>query len=263
MILFPAFQRIIPLFDVDPLIGAYLVEKEPEFTSDLWLDAKYQANFENYLEQHIGFRPLFVKLYNQIQYSFYDKTSAFQVVVGKNNFVYQYEFIRSYYGKNFCGYEVIDNATKGLRIVSEQLKEKNIDLIIVLAPSKVAVYPENIPDKYKSGKENNLNHKYYKEKLLEMNLLVVDFYDYFVNMKNKLPYPLFSAQGMHWSAYGAAIASDSLVRYIENLRKVKLVNYELELNESYECISTDNDLENATNLLWEIPNIKIDRKSVV
>lgn len=41
-------------------------------------------------------------------------------------------------------------------------------------------------------------------------------------MKGRAKEPLFSKQGIHWTTYGAILASDSLVRYIESQRHIKL-----------------------------------------
>ena len=70
LLFLPMIQQKIKLFDLKPLKGSFEKIKRPCFSSYNWFEGKYQAQQQNYLNQSVGFRDFFVRVFNQIHFSY-------------------------------------------------------------------------------------------------------------------------------------------------------------------------------------------------
>jgi hypothetical protein len=258
IIFLPLMQKINPFVNLTPLMWNWVSEEKPKLTSKNWFSGEFQKNYDKYIEQHIGFRPFFVRMRNQIQYTLYKSSTASSIVLGKNNFLYEKEYVRSFNGDNYNGREIMDYNVNSLKIIKDTLKKRNnIDLIVVLAPGKASVYPEYLPNKYIKKNRGITNYEYYSKILKESGIHTIDFNKYFKTIKDPDKPLLFSAQGMHWSRYGAVIAFDSIVRYIEKLRSIDLTDIKLEgVKYSNIKIGSEYDLGIGLNVMGELPHPK-------
>ena len=103
-----------------------------------------------------------------------------------------------------------------LKAIQSKLKEKGVELIVVMNPGKASFYSEFIPDEFPIVS----NRSYYSEYqigLESQGIQHIDFGKWFREMKGKTPAPLFPKTGIHWSQYGATLAADSLVNYCMKL----------------------------------------------
>ena len=64
---------------------------------------------------------------------------------------------------------------------------------------------------------------------------------------------LYPYQGIHWSLYGAALAGDSLTRYVEQLRNIQMPHMKWNaLTHTDRAQDTDDDVYKALNLICPI-----------
>jgi hypothetical protein len=96
------------------------------------------------------------------------------------------------------------------------LKEKGIELVVIINPGKASFYPEFIPDEFPIL-SNRSYYSEYQKGLESRGIQHIDFGKWFREMKGKTPAPLFPKTGIHWSQYGATLAADSLVNYCVKL----------------------------------------------
>lgn len=93
-----------------------------------------------------------------------------------------------------------------------QCKQNNREIICVLAPSALTVYPENVPEKYKQANKTS----YYDQvatSLKKAGVTVLDLREAF----NKHRYdklPLYNKYDTHWTDYGAYIAYVEMYKLI-------------------------------------------------
>ena len=255
MLVLPAIQKEYPLIKVRELDGDFVLAEKTKLSWDEWKKGTFQAQFDKYLEDHIGFRDFLVRFTNQLDYSLFRKIHAEGVVIGKNDQLYEYDYIRAYMGGDFIGKNVIDKKIRRLKFLQEYLKkEKNIDLILVFEPGKASFYPEYIPNHFYTNKKELTNLKYFVKKAKEHKVRFIDFNPYFKILKGKAEYPLYPKYGIHWSIYGMSYAADSLLKYIENLRQIDMPDVYIDsLQIEKHARRPDYDGGKTLNLLWRLP----------
>ena len=83
--------------------GSFTKLEDTTLTVDGWLSGNYQLTHQDYIDQNIGFRNVLVRTYNQMHYSLFDNARANQVVVGKDNYLYEENYIKAHLGRDFVG----------------------------------------------------------------------------------------------------------------------------------------------------------------
>ncbi|MCD6113280.1 MAG: hypothetical protein J7J86_08455 [Bacteroidales bacterium] len=253
-----AIQKEFSIINIKPLKGAIIKKKLPKFNSKSFFNGKFQNEFNNYVENNIGFRPPLIRINNQIDYSLFNITHANSVIIGKENYLYEKGYILSYLGRNFIGKKAIDEKLKKLKYLQDKLKEKNIDLIVVFAPGKASFFPEYIPEKFNPSDKKISNYEYYSKRCNDFKINNIDFNKYFMLMKDTSTYPLYSKYGIHWSIYGMTLASDSLIKYIEKKRNIDMPDLSWDrIDVTNKLRGTDYDIGRGLNLLWQMPHKKM------
>lgn len=254
----PLIQGRLKLFDVTKLHKVKTEKKQPIFSFNNWFNGVYQAEKEEFFNENFGFRNTCVRINNQIDYSFFNKANAKGVIIGKKGYLFERVYIKSFYGVGFLGDKKIEKKVNKLKSVQDTLKKLNIDLIVVIAPGKGLFYPEYIPEDYLTGDSTKTSYKSYIKSFKKNKISFIDFNKMFLQMKGISPYPVIPKTGIHWSRYGSLLAADSIIRFIENKRDIKMPQIKTDsINLGKEIKYYDNDLEKAMNLFYKIPNVKM------
>ena len=211
----PLIQFLTHFANEKALKGAIIDPKKPSVTIESLQSGLFQEGFEKYFNEKFGFRSSFIRLNNQLKYWMYQKVQANGVVIGKEGYLYEYNYIKSYFGMDYIGKDSVENNVNRLKYVQSKLKEMNKTLIIVLAPGKGSYFPEYFPDSCIRQK-GRTNYEDYVESMTKNNMNFIDMRSWFLKMKPTSKYPLFPQSGIHWSKYGEVIAMDSLLKFIES-----------------------------------------------
>ena len=91
---------------------------------------------------------LLIRLKNQVDYSLFNYTQSGGVVIGEERCLFLKSYINNYCGIEFQGVRRIDFEVKRLALVGQELKKKNVDLVLILAPGKATLNQELIPSRY-------------------------------------------------------------------------------------------------------------------
>lgn len=255
----PLVQQKTDWMHVHALFGISENAPYPFFSKETWLSEEYQKQKDNYLNQNFGFRNWLVRLNNQITYSIYGQVHCSNVVVGKNNQLYQDFYIDGYDGKDFIGKDVIKEKCFKLKKIQDTLSKKGINFLVLLAPGKADFFPEYIPDQYKEILDKKLptNYQFISAALNEKKINTIDFNKWYMEHKNKTDFPLYPQGGVHWSVYGAAFAADTL---IENMKRISGKNYidiKIKKGEMRDTIPVpDRELTDGMNLMFPLPAYK-------
>lgn len=257
MLLMPLAQKIFSIVELRPLRGAYTLPEKKPFTVSDWFEGNFQQASDSYIETHIGLRQALIKIKNQIEFSLFKQTSSW-AVIGKDNYLYEEAYIDAYLGKDFIGSAAISDILKKLNYVQQALKKDGIDLIVVFAPGKGSFHKEHIPDSYRPGVKSISNYDYYSGAIKKYPINVIDFNKWFLDRKDTSVYPLYGKFGVHWSRYGAAIATDSLVRFMKQVTRkpIRQVKFK-EVNFSDKETESDADMWELLNLVFPIERIKM------
>ena len=261
LLLLPLFQTIFTPFKEKKLNGFFLLNDEPElkwFTWKKWFNGSFQVDYSKSTEDHIGLRNSLFRLHNQYDYSLFGITHAQGFIKGKKGNLFEEDYIQEYTGKYFIGKNAISKKFRKLRVIQEDLKTENIDLIPVIEPGKASFYSELIPRHYHPEKRSISNQDYFLQQFNELKISYLDLNRYFLQLKDTCRFPLFPKYGMHWSIYGVTIAVDTLIRFIERARNVKMPYFIVKKYEVSDSLRyTDNDIGNMLNLVFPLPKVKV------
>lgn len=255
LILLPVLQHGTKLFHVRPLDGDFVLAQRPSFSWKSWINGDFQGRFNNYIEDHIGFRSFFVRLNNQLDFSLFKKANAEGVVVGKNNILHEFDYIRAYTGGDFIGKSTLDKKLNKVKFLQKHLKESfDIDLVLVFEPSKARLLTETIPDRYLKNGVALSNYDYLQQRASELHINHLDLNRLFVQAKDTASLPLYPKYGIHWSECTMPFVIDTLVSYLENLRNTDFPDYRIDQHYFSDTVSADYDIGKTINLLFRLPH---------
>jgi hypothetical protein len=234
----PAAQFMFPFAKDKELKGAVVNVDDAELKLNNWLDDTYQEKKEKFLNDGFGFRSFFVRIHNQLDYSLYHKTNANGIVVGKQNYLYEYNYIKAYYDKDFIGIDSIKAQCVRMKAIQDPLQKLGKQFLLVIAAGKASFYPEYIPDSCKKNINTNTN---YQEWVKQAGLAGINIID-----------------GIHWSEYGVTLVCDSLIKCIEKLRRIKMNHLkwgEIEMLDKPK--GGDYDIGAGLNLIFRLKSFKL------
>lgn len=253
----PMIQHKFRFFEETPLKGSYQLSEKPALNKESWFLGKYQEKQELYLTEHTGFRPGWVRLYNQWNYTLFDKANAAGVIIGKENYLYEENYIKAYYGTDFVGEKEVAEMVRKLKQIQDTLDQKGITLSVILAPGKASYLPEYIPNRYHQERKKT-NYQEYKNQFDKHSVRHIDMHHWFESMKSTTKYPLFSKTGIHWTAYGQFLVVDSMTNYVSDACKCEIPSFVLDkIVPSTKPWLDDDDVGRVMNLLVELPELKL------
>lgn len=258
LLVFPLINKSLNGIEVDPLKGAQKEALDTGFTSEGWIGGLFQPKREEFLGSTFSLRPSVIRMNNQLRFWLYKEAKIRNVVVGKENYLYESGYISGYQGETYIGDDLIKSRAYKLNYLQDTLAKLGKQLIVLLEPGKASFYPEYIPDDFKKPLKKS-NYSAFLGYAKELGLEVTDFNKWFVQLKKTEKYPLYTKFGIHWTEYGATLAADSLMRYLEVKRNQDLHNIRFDqVVLTTECRGTDCDIETAMNLVYPL---KLDKRN--
>lgn len=253
----PMLQQVFEFKALEPLKGTVNNPEDATFSKKDWIDGTYQEKKEVYINSMFGFRSFCIRLNNQIDYTLFNKANAKDVIVGADNYLFELNYIKSYTGEDFLGNDSISHTLNRMKFLSDTLKKLNKNLIIGFAPGKAFFYPEYIDGKYLKNKKGITNYSVFTNGVEKLGIDFIDFNKWFSEKKKTAEYPLYPQHGIHWSVYGAALASDSLIKKIESLRGIDMPNLQFKSVRLLQAQDGDYDCADAMNLLFRLKSVDL------
>jgi len=250
--LYPAVQGCFHLVKEPKLDGAVDYRPDTSFTWAGWLNGTWQIAKEDYLSEQFGFRNFFVRLHNEIDFRLFGEGHARNVVIGKEGFLYERDYILTWYGKDYQGEAALSGFITRLKSVQRKLELRGKTLLVVLAAGKGSFYPEYFPESYTSWKRGPVNYEAFSRIATDSGLNFIDFSSHFRALKKDSPYPLFPRHGIHWSHYGMALVADSLVLSIQKYRNIQMDRLRWSVVDLQPAKDTDYDIGSGLNLLTRL-----------
>lgn len=244
----PLIQYQTRLITVKKLHGSFIKNPKPEFSFSSWFDNSFQNQYDSYFNQQFGFRPDFVRLHNQLDYTLFGETNANGVIVGKDEYLYEKAYIESYLGDNYIGNVKIISKLNTIDSIYQILKQHQTELLIIIAPGKGYFYPEYIPEEM-LHERGRTNYEDYIEKLAKMDIPYIDFNDLFLKMKDTSSIVIYPKTGIHWSQGIIPYIMDTIIYKIENSLNKNLPNVIVNsVQISRKADKQDADIEKGLNL---------------
>lgn len=265
LLFLPMLQVLLSFVKVGKLGGYEPIPANVEFTKQTWIDGSYQKGKEDYWKTHFGFRNWALRLDHQIAYSFYNKSKVHAVVIGKENYLFDYDYILEHNGKFPVKEFEINTRLNRLVQIQDTLKKLGKHFMIVIGPNKADYFPEYLPDEDQIPREGlKTNYEYYIKGMRKRNINLVDANGWFLEMKGKTAYPLFPQTGIHFSFYGAALFADSIISHVEEALGKDLPDFGwTDIEMAKEPREEDDDLEQALNIIGDIPSYELPYPTIV
>lgn len=247
----PMIQQKGHWISVQALAGDVVSDKAPSFVLKNWFTGQFQQDFEQSLEERVGFRPWLVRFKNHLEYVVFRKANASGVLVGKKGYLFEYDYIRSYQGIDYLGEPFWEEKFRRLTLVRDTLEKLGVEIAMVLEPGKASYYPEFIPGKIKTRIADSTNYAALLRQSKRNEIPLLDLNALFVEKKSSAVFPHFPKGGIHW-AYSAMLeGTDTLLRFADQLTPLEIPEMSIQDGEITTVLQdTDNDLVEIMNLAF-------------
>jgi hypothetical protein len=247
----PLSQLYVPVIESAPLHGAFHPARDTNFSIEQWIDGSYQEVKGKYIADNISFRSDLIRLNCQMDFSLFGRANTGWGVIGKDGCVFDVEYINAYTGNDFVGRDSLYNQLRKLKALQDTFARLGKSLVLVHAASKGYYYSECIPDKYRAKEYHPTNFRTCVGLADSLGVNQINMNAWFCAMKDTSKRLLYSKQGIHWTKYGGMLAGDSLIRYVEKLRKISMPHPKWEHMQITDFpVLPDNDIVSALNLIW-------------
>ena len=229
----------------------------PHVEFDVESLSKFPKEFENFFNDHFGFRSQLVRIFSTLKLKL-GSSSSVKVIVGKDGWFFYTGFNEN--GKPSDGnpvgdYQKNDPFTenelslwkKDLEMKYYGLKAEGIDYVFIIAPNKSTIYGEYMPPRFKvTGSFSRYDQLI--EYMKNSPVPIIDLRPTLFSNKDPKRYPLYDEEGTHWNAYGANFAQYEIAFQLSKIYpEIKPIKYgfnEFELKEN----RADMGLVNLLNL---------------
>ena len=233
--------------------------QEPALNWTSWNSGEFQEKISDFGRDHLGFFNSILMNFNQIEYSVFNKPHAKKVVVGKDGYLYEEDYIRAYYARDLISKADFAARMDRMLAVKSGFDSMGVELMVLLAPGKGAYYPEYIPDHWRADKvPDTTNVVLYKDGLKHNGIHCLDLHSWFNHQKSTAKYPLFPQTGIHWSDYGMVLAIDTIIHFSEVILDCNLAD--IDINDIVLTVypkDTDDDIEKGMNLMNRISTLEL------
>ena len=257
----PAIQQHGHLFRLKRVMGTTVVTSRPEFSLKSFMKGEYQAVEDQYLTENIGFRECYIRYYNQLVWSLFRKSQNETIFVGKDNWLfndfvmehYKRQSVYHFFGSNELAIKKMNSDARLLRQLQGVLDSFGITLFVCITPTKDMVCDAYMPE-VKEGEmgQGMLAIDFYPPVFDSLGIRYLDFSSYFMQLCDKVSYPLYLKSASHWSNLAATYMADTLLRYMEAVSGHNLHNLSFSAPYSAPTRTPDDDLESVMNLMWPI-----------
>lgn len=216
-------------------------------------DGSWQAGLGEYLEKNLKIREVLIPVRNQIMYSLFRTSPNSNIVIGKNNNLFEEEYIcfeSQIYGA--MSPEDVEALVNKLEIINKQLVDKGKNLFIFITPSKAEIYPEDMPSSYINIAPEQKGESTYQLFMNALNGTDIPFYDSTIDvreMKETSEFDVFPRTGTHWSVVTAAVCAEKLADSMEEQLGINLPESEVDYELCKAPVEPDADIYNLLNLL--------------
>lgn len=228
-----------------------------------WDSLKRGASFravEDNVAAGIGLRNWWVRLDNQVNYTLFQETQrrpeGTHVVAGPGDWLYERHYITHAVQPGRMTEEQIRATLARMRRVQDKLAARGVPFLLVVAPSKVEVYPEHVPATYWGGRNPAYvmtSFERARPLFAEYGLNVYDGPAQFAAWKHTMPDHLFTRSGTHWSYYSAFHVLKDLRERLNPVMRHPMPDFRLASLRSRNPRGTDEDLLALMNLLVDEP----------
>ena len=188
------------------------------------------------------------------------------IIIGKQGQLYEVDYIN-----NYCKLihpmpqEIAEARVKDIAEIQDRLGQHGMAFVLLISPSKAAIYPEFIPDIFcRSPKSTSRDYENFVPLLDQYKINYVDGHAITLAAKTREQAPVFSQGGTHWNYLGAYYTVERLLGMIEALTRQSIGRLSLQdLVIDHKPRGTDKDLAELLNLISPPYNYLVPHPTIV
>lgn len=237
------------------LNGNFDTIEKPKMTASSYIDGEFQALYQNWFNQNMQPRSVFIKTYNQINYSLFHMGNC---VIGKNGYVYEEFYINDQL--NIAGSSDTakrNNAIKEyvghLESIQEKLSRQGKYLLVYTTPSKGEYHYNEIPYRFKvrETEESRRGIEVFQDEITKTR---VNYLDTCTLIPEEHVWPVYYKAGVHWSRPFEQIANHAVIDKLSEISGMQFHHDRLgELETSDEPYWRDSDVFDLLNVWTQRP----------
>ena len=185
-----------------------------------WKGLGTLSEYEMYLTDRIAFRSELIQASALIDYFVFQKSIAPNVLIGdngqlfyneKNELIDTNEYLL---GNTVVAEECLDGIVSVQNEIQAAMDERGIQYLVVIAPTKQAVYPEDLPAYYRGNKENDTVKNQILERLKqETDVEILDLTDAMLDEKQQ--HPVYLKTDSHWNYFGSFRGYEEIIKSLQ------------------------------------------------
>jgi alginate O-acetyltransferase complex protein AlgJ len=193
----------------------------------------FPKKYEQFYNDNFWFRKYFIQLNSLFTAKTYGISAIPDVLIGKQGWLYyvsktQGNSLEDYKGLIKLDKRSLELIRENLERRTQSLKLKGIKFVVVVAPDKQSIYPENLPDNAQRKRRypTRLDQiiKYLKG---NSTVQILDVRNALLEEKKANPLPLYKKTDSHWNYLGGFVAYKEIMRSI-SLEPMKKNDFEWE-----------------------------------
>lgn len=256
-----AVQVFWPFLPVGPKLRGVVQEAPPpQWNWATLRSGEAMRATETWFNEHVGVRNFWVRLDNHVNYALFHETAVREtgtrVVAGPGDWLYEHHYIGHSVKPGIMPEAEMRETLARIRSVQDKLARRGIPFLLVVAPSKVEIYPEHAPQEYFAGRRPaNVTTDFERARPLFQEY-GINFYDgpaHFQAWKKTMPDNLFSRAGTHWSYYAVYHVLNDLRDRLNPQLRHPIPELKIKRLLAHSPRMEDNDLLSLMNLLKITP----------
>lgn len=209
----------------------------PRLLKDNQLNKHLFLDYDNYLQDHLGFRELLIQFNTKIPLKIKSPISVEKAIIGKNGWYFYTEpndgnNLMDFYKRNLFEQTQICQFSERISKIAEWCEKQNIKCIFLIGPNKHSVYEEFYPYERPKGitRADQITQIFDN-----VGVNYVFPRDLLLSKKTEFDYPLYYETDTHWNQAGAYLSFNLLKKEIQFLfpdTSFPVIEYETVISES-------------------------------
>ena len=230
-----------------------LAGAEPKFNVAIslreFLRGRTQIAVERKVKSSGALRGFYIRLRNQLRYSFFGQVTSKKAVRGKNDYLFEKDHLQAHLGLDCLAKKKVKSLSFHSKQAQVKLAKYGVKLKIILAPGKGHYYREHIPEDWSLKKRSCSNYYAFINSFRKSGVEFIDYNAKLLQYKAQHgAKKIYTRLGTHWSQFAATLIGQDLLRAL-GLPAYRIIATTHETHPRY----VDADIFNALNLLWSSP----------
>jgi alginate O-acetyltransferase complex protein AlgJ len=184
----------------------------PEAPKDLKTLLQFPRKFEDYYNDHFGFREVLIKRYHREMRKRFGQSGVPDVIVGKEGWYFYTPVLDDFRGLRPLTEQKLISWKEDVVRKRDWLAKQGIHYLFVFAPDKQTIYPEYLPDYFQKAKGTTPIEQFTEYLKQDPDVEILDLRPGLLSAKSEGR--LYLKTDTHWNSYGAFVGYKKMIHKI-------------------------------------------------